>query len=289
MWTSSLAGTSDARYTLQFGQTRFVVQPALGGRIVEFSIAGANVLRGLEDLGSWTNGGSTFWTSPQQAWGWPPDEALDRGAYEAILDPERHRLTLISQRFKVAHSELTVSKLFAPNVARGAVEIEYEIRNHGEPLEVAGWEISRVAAVGVTFFAGEGTSSLGDLPMPAIERDADGIVWMRHAQQPDEAKLGADATRGFVAYASPSQLFLKTFRDAPPGSTCKDEAEIELYVKPKRYVEVEQQSVCQRLEAGDTLVYRLSWFLRELPSDVKAEAMNPRLLEFAREVGDLGG
>jgi hypothetical protein len=282
MWTQTHEGH---RYALALGSTRLEVDAHLGGRIIEFSVNGHNALLGLRDLGDWTNGGSTFWTSPQAMWGWPPDPILDRGRYEASFDHES--LTLKSQPFTLAGARLTVSKRFRPDVAQEAVDIEYTVTNHGTPLTLAAWEISRVAATGLTFFAGEHERALNGLPKPLTSSDASGIVWLDHHAQDIEAKLGASATRGFIAYATPSILFVKTFASIGSGRVPAGEAEIELYVKPHAYVEIEQQSAGQELGTGEQLRYALKWFVRPMPTDIDSTVMNDRLARFAMQVGGI--
>ena len=263
MWSAPQAHASE--YELELESSLFRVDPSVGGRITGFSSSGHEVLCGLEDLGDWINGGSTFWTSPQAAWGWPPEATLDRGLYAAELDSHSQTLQLRSSPFRVAGSELRVTKRFSPELERDGVLIEYEVENHGPPITLAGWELSRVAATGVSFFAGGNTRALGGLPLPEITA-SEALIWMPHDRQTREAKLGADANEGFVAYASKSLLFVKTFERIAPESVAPDEAEIELYVKPQRYVEIEQQSAVCQLQAGERLKYRLRWYLRALDS-----------------------
>lgn len=265
MWSAPTTNTSE--FSLEFGTTRFCVDPNVGGRITEFSVNGENVLYPLEDLGDWTNGGSTFWTSPQSAWGWPPNPLVDRARYAARLDETRHRLVLESQPFELSGSALTVTKQFWPDRHRGAVMVEYVVHNHGAALWLAGWEVSRLAATGQSFFAGQQKRALGGLPPPLTASDAAGWTWMDHAEQLAEAKLGADAARGFVAYTSPRVLFLKLFEEHPSSTSAPGEAQIELYVKPGRYVEIEQQGPYRELGPGEELAYRLSWYIRSLEPD----------------------
>ncbi len=262
MWTAPAANTSE--FSLEFGTTCLRVDPSVGGRITEFSARGANVLCPLDDLGEWTNGGSTFWTSPQSAWGWPPNPMVDRARYSARLDDAARCLTLDSPLFELAGSMVGVTKRFRPDLERGAVIVEYVVRNHGPAVSLAGWEISRVAAAGRSFFAGRDTRALGGLPSPRTTLDASEWTWMDHAEQHVEAKLGADAARGFVAYSSPQLLFLKTFEAEPPATCAPGEAQIELYVKPGSYVEIEQQGPYRKLETGAALTYRVVWYIRNL-------------------------
>ena len=75
-------------YRLTAGAYSLVVVPEIGGRIMEYSLDGRNVIweNPLEfsqtyPIGSeWRNyGGYKTWVSPQDLWGWPPDFMLDSG------------------------------------------------------------------------------------------------------------------------------------------------------------------------------------------------------------------
>lgn len=271
----------NGKYVLEVGDTVFEVDPQVGGRITRFSLAGENVLMPLDDLGSWTNGGSTFWTSPQAAWGWPPPEAMDRLPYQAKV--EGSELVLTSPEAMVGAAMLRVQKRFWVDSDDEAIGVEYTVTNLGDVVTLAGWEISRVAATGVTFYSGAAPSVLGSSNLPETEAGA-GAFWMDHAAQSSEAKLGADADSGFIAYASSSLLFVKTFADVPEGRAAEGEAEIELYVKPSEYVEIEQQSAARELQTGATLSYALKWYLRAMDSGVEVAVGSEALLSLAKQV-----
>lgn len=79
-WNDSYRMTAEAH--------SLVVVPEIGGRIMEYSLDGRNVIwENPEEFGKmhdlakeWRNyGGYKTWVSPQDAWGWPPDPILDRG------------------------------------------------------------------------------------------------------------------------------------------------------------------------------------------------------------------
>lgn len=271
MWSAPATNTGE--FSLEFGTTCFRVDASVGGRITEFSARGENVLCPLDDLGAWTNGGSTFWTSPQSAWGWPPNPLVDRAQYSARLDGAAARLTLESPPFELSGSTLTLTKRFWPDLEREAVMVEYVVQNHGPAVSLAGWEISRVPAAGRTFFAGREARALGGLPSPLTTSEASGWIWMEHAEQHAEAKLGADAVGGFVGYAGPRLLFLKTFDAEPPATSAPGEAQVELYVKPGSYVEIEQQGPYRELGAGAELAYRVAWYIRSLEPHATARSV----------------
>jgi len=75
-------------YRITAGVYSIVVVPEIGGRVMEYSINGRNVLfESREEFGKtypvtkeWHNyGGYMTWLAPQEAWVWPPDPMLDYG------------------------------------------------------------------------------------------------------------------------------------------------------------------------------------------------------------------
>ena len=75
-------------YRLTAGEYSLVVVPEIGGRIMEYSLAGKNVLwENPAEFGQtypisneWKNyGGYKTWVSPEDLVGWPPDFLLDSG------------------------------------------------------------------------------------------------------------------------------------------------------------------------------------------------------------------
>src|SRR5690554_3191947 len=61
------------------GQT-LEVDAENGGKIKALLIDGKNFLTGPEKNAD--NWGSTFWTSPQSAWGWPPAKEINENPYQ---------------------------------------------------------------------------------------------------------------------------------------------------------------------------------------------------------------
>ncbi|MHB1459625.1 MAG: hypothetical protein ACYC0V_22160, partial [Armatimonadota bacterium] len=79
-------------YRISGGDCSLVVVPEIGGRIMEYSYNGDNVI--WEDFSlygmtfpidnEWHNyGGSKTWVAPQTLWGWPPDSMMDNGKCNA--------------------------------------------------------------------------------------------------------------------------------------------------------------------------------------------------------------
>src|SRR5262249_20594354 len=147
----------------------FIVAPRVGGRIATYSWQRHDVLAGRDT--SADHWGSTFWTSPQSDWGWPPPRAIDPAPY-AVTDT-RDGLTLSSD--SAPELGVRVHKRFRMRATDGAVRIRYTIENLREkPLRLAPWEVTRVRAGGVTLFPRPpGTP---ETPLPGFSR-TDGVEW----------------------------------------------------------------------------------------------------------------
>ena len=67
--TTTLAQDNDGKYTLQNGERTMVIDAAKGGKILSLKYGEREVISQLR----WPEAfGSTFWTSPQKEWNWPP-------------------------------------------------------------------------------------------------------------------------------------------------------------------------------------------------------------------------
>ena len=68
-------GAERAFFVLTLDDVRLEVDATRGGRITALRLGDRNLLSGAEVDA--INYGSTFWTSPQSAWGWPPVAEID--------------------------------------------------------------------------------------------------------------------------------------------------------------------------------------------------------------------
>ena len=259
MWT-----TNAGKYVLSLGSTYLELDPANGARMVALRVGGAagpNLLADSAVTGQDDNWGSTFWPSPQN-WAWPPTEdgsinAVNSLPYVAVLEGDT--LTLTS---KVNSTPPTVSviKKFSADLAKQAIIVEYTMTNGGAvPVVVAPWEITRVAAGGITFYADAGDSSVQIAPTTLV----DGVRWYQHEPSTDQPPKFFSDGRGWIAHAAGELLLIKSFPDITPAESPTGEAEIEVYADPK-YVEVENQGAMQTLEPGASLHWTVRWYARKL-------------------------
>jgi hypothetical protein len=268
-------------YGFHFGDTVFAVDASKGARVVTFSLGERNVLTAAKNASD-INWGSTFWPSPQNDWSWPPPTEIDSGAYTASLSGA----TLTMTGATATALGLSVTKIFTVDGVAGVVNIEYRLTNRGtQRRSVAPWEISRVAAGGLTFFPmGQGAPSKGSPPLLQLELSG-GAAWLNYTASAitEGQKVLADGSEGWIAHAAGNLLFVKSFGDITPAQAAPAEAEVELYADPTHsYVEVENQGALTNLAAGASLAWTVRWFLREIDPAVPVEVGSEALLSATR-------
>jgi hypothetical protein len=267
----------DGKYILALDDVSLEIDPTIGARITGLHLEGRNLLLGSEvDAG---NFGSTFWTSPQSTWGWPPVPELDHGPYEAVVEGG----TLVLRSSPSRTLAVQVEKRFAADAGRGAFLLEFRIRNRGsEPARMAPWQITRVHPGGLSFFpSDEGAYP----PSNLLVREVQGITWYAFdaATVTDHQKLFADGREGWLAHVDGDALLLKTFAVVPRDRQAPGEAQIEIYATPAHtYVEVEVQGAYETIAPGAVSTWSVSWLVRRIPADVPRAAGSPELAEYVR-------
>lgn len=272
-------------HVLEVDGVTLEVDPQVGGRVTSFRHGDFEVLSSSAIDAN--NYGSTFWTSPQSDWGWPPPAEIDRHPY--TIDSDAGGLTLTGPSSDKLGVRL--SKRFTADRARRAIAIEYTIENvSAVPRTFAPWEVTRVQARGLTFFPASFpvrfpvASSSCSAALPLDERDD--AVWYAHVPEPlppDGLKAIVRGTAGMLAHVTGGYLFVKRFEPVPPERQAPGEGSIEVYANP-RYVELEVQGRYGRIEPGAKASWSVVWSLRRLPSSI-AGAAGSGLLAFAHATG----
>jgi hypothetical protein len=270
---------------LEFGDLFFEVTPGTAGRVTSARIGTSELLTGPSVDPS--NYGSTFWTSPQADWSWPPLPEMDTTAFTVTSDDKS--CTVVGPKVSAASHPnvdgLSISKTFTADFAKQAVSIQYTIKNQGTASKrVAPWEITRVAGGGLTFYASDSAPSAGTMPLLTTTTGA-GCVWFKHTPSVMESKLFGDG-KGWIAHVTPQNVILiKSFPDIQQAQAATGEAEIEIYSAPpaKNYVEVENQGAVSVIPAGGTLNWTVRWYVRPLPSTIMATPGNEALVSFVTQ------
>jgi hypothetical protein len=268
-------------YTFTFDDTVFAVNAATGGRIVTFALGGRNILTAAKNSLD-INWGSTFWPSPQSAWNWPPPAEIDSDPYAASL--AGNTLSLASATSGALG--LSVTKTFSIDSVAGAVTIDYGLVNRGtQARSVAPWEITRVAAGGLTFFPmGDGAPTKGTQDLLTLQMSG-GVAWFAYdaATIPNEQKVFADGNEGWIAHVDGDLLLVKAFTDTPAAQAAPGEAEIELYTDAAHtYIEVENQGAYASLAPGASSQWTVRWFLRKLDPSISVQVGSADLVSAVR-------
>ena len=270
----SVQTLDDSKYSLSAGDVTMTVDAGRGGKILSFRLGDEEIL----NQGRLPNSfGSTFWTSPQSEWNWPPVAEYDTKPFEASV--QDGRLVLNGQ--KSERFGYRIRKEFSTDPKDGAFVITYTILNEsGQTRKVAPWEISRVANGGLLFFEAksvEPANNMAGLPFSFEKKGA----WYVMDEAKENRKINADGT-GWLAFANGQLLFIKKFQDLKAGEEAPAEAEIQIYANPgKTFVEVEEQGPYTTLEDGASVSWTVRWYL--LPYD-GALTPSKALLKKARRI-----
>jgi hypothetical protein len=271
----------NGRFVYSAGDFAVVIDPRIGGRVTSISLAGRNFLTGTDVDPD--NHGSTFWTSPQSDWGWPPPPEIDNLPYAASVSEQKLILTgATSAKLGVA-----VTKTFSFDAATSSMTIEYAMTNHGSsPLSLAPWEITRVHTGGITFFpTGNATYEYGSHSLSTTQ--AAGMTWFAYDASAitADSKLFADGKDGFLAHVDGDTVLVKKFTDVPDGQHAPKEGEIEIYAnRAHTYIEIENQGAYAPLAPNATATWTVRWTLRKIPADVERSAGSASLVKWVREV-----
>jgi hypothetical protein len=246
---------------ISVGSLVMLISPQSGGRIVEFSRDGHQVLLS-SDVESALYG-STFWTSPQSDWDWPPPAEIDESSYEVSLQENSALLTGPESPALAVH----VEKRFEPLSTERVIRVTYTIVNRSEhAVHLAPWEVTRVPAGGLTFFPA-GTLTLDKSNLETTSQL--GHVWYASSGHPlpTAQKHFADGEHGWLAHAHRGALFVKSFEDIAPSDFAPGQAEVEIFANQQgTYVELEQQGVYRTIPAGNRHEWSVEWRLELLPT-----------------------
>ena len=245
----------DGKYTLKNGKMTMVIDAAKGAKILSLKYGDQEVISQLR----WPEAfGSTFWTSPQKEWNWPPVPEYDKKPYMVEEKDGMLRMTSeVSERLKCR-----IRKSFAVDEKKQAFVITYTIINEGdEARKVAPWEITRVQNEGgLIFFEApvEGITPAGLMNF----KDAYGAAWYQTDETNGNRKVNADG-KGWLAYFNKGLLLVKQFDDLDASQPAPDEAEIQVYVnRGKAHIELESQGAYTLLQPQEALNWSVRWYLQ---------------------------
>lgn len=246
----------ESKYSISNGKgVTMVIDAGKGAKILSFKKGDSEIISQSPMREAF---GSTFWTSPQKEWNWPPVNEYDKAAY--TVEQKDGKLIMKGQtsaRYKYSiRKEFTVDK-------KGAFVVTYFIVNESdETRKVAPWEITRVTNTeeGTIFFDAI-LESINPADLMPFQSNMN-AVWYKTDVKNGNRKINADG-KGWLAYADGKGMILvKKFKDLAAGEPAPDEAEIQVYVNSgKTYIELESQGAYTELKPGKELSYQVRWNL----------------------------
>lgn len=249
----------ESKYRIEIGNLSMTIDAAGGAKIRSFKYKDAEVISQSPMRETF---GSTFWTSPQKEWNWPPVAEYDKLPYTV----EQTSTSLVMTSQVSPKYKYRIRKEFRADAGDNAIAITYFIINESdETRRVAPWEITRVPNEGIVFFdASSGTITPADL-IPFTQEY--GVSWYHTDARNGNRKINADG-KGWLAYTNNNLLLVKTFPDLESSQSAPAEAEIQLYVNSgKTYLELESQGAYTELKPGESLSYTVRWYLMPVNSE----------------------
>ena len=247
--TASAQNENEGKYTLKNGNLTMVIDAAKGGKILSFKCGDQEVISQLRWPESF---GSTFWTSPQKEWYWPPVPEYDKKPY--VVEEKDGVLSMTSE----VNDKLKYRIRKAFKTDNQAIVITYSIINESDEIrKVSPWEITRVPNEGGLIFFEAPVDSIWPANLMSF-KDAFGAAWYQPDEAAENRKVNADG-KGWLAYCCNGLLLVKQFEDLVAGQPAPDEAEIQVYVnRGKTYIELESQGAYTTLKPKE----ELSWTVR---------------------------
>ena len=269
-----LGQDTEGKYTLSNGHLQMVIDAERGAKILSLKYDDQEVI----SQSRWPESfGSTFWTSPQKEWNWPPVPEIDKQAYSVEKDGKVLRMTSgVSDRLKYR-----IRKEFSVDEKDGAFVITYSIINESnETRRVAPWEITRVKNEGGLIFFEAPADSIWPAGLMNFT-NAQGAAWYVADEAQQNRKVNADG-KGWLAYLANGLLLVKRFEDLDATQPAPGEAEVQVYVnRGKTYIELENQGPFSTLQPQQQLSWTVRWYL--LPYD-GSPTPSEALLKLCRNV-----
>ena len=269
-----LGQDTEGKYTLSNGHLQMVIDAERGAKILSLKYDDQEVI----SQSRWPESfGSTFWTSPQKEWNWPPVPEIDKQAYSVEKDGKVLRMTSgVSDRLNYR-----IRKEFSVDEEDGAFVITYSIINESnETRQVAPWEITRVKNEGGLIFFEAPADSIWPAGLMNFT-NAQGAAWYVADEAQQNRKVNADG-KGWLAYLANGLLLVKRFEDLDATQPAPGEAEVQVYVnRGKTYIELENQGPYSTLQPQQQLSWTVRWYL--LPYD-GSPTPSEALLKLCRNV-----
>ena len=271
----------DEKYVVSVQNLSLTVDAAHGGKILSFKLGDQEVIaqnpaaapqpapaEGQPPRRRFFNPnsyGSTFWTSPQKEWNWPPVPEYDSLPYTAevkdgpvkVVDVAIPALFLEGQVSKYGYR---ICKIITVDPSDLAFIVTYSIVNEsGETRKVAPWEITRVPNGGFLQFDAkpEGVTP-ADLMKVTFDDD---MATLEVDVANENRKINVDG-KGWLNFRDNGLVMTKRFPDIAQEDAAPGEAEIQVYIDARKsFVEIEAQGPYTELQPGEKLDWTVRWYL----------------------------
>ncbi|MCQ2213525.1 MAG: hypothetical protein MJZ36_07800 [Bacteroidaceae bacterium] len=243
-------------YELKIGKMTMVIDAANGARIMSLKYDTTEVISQNPAPNMY---GSTFWTSPQKEWNWPPVREHDMARYTVEQKDGKIIMTSpLSEKIP-----LRIRKAFSTDKKEGSIVITYTIINEGTiDRSVAPWEVTRVPGEGTVIFEAP-ADSVWPAGLMAFKQDGKNSKYTIDSSE-NQRKINANGT-GWLRYENKGLQLLKLFPDLKAGQAAPGEDEIQLYVhQGKLYCELEEQGAYTLLHPGESLNWTVRWILKPI-------------------------
>ena len=270
--TASAADDND-QYQLKTGDITMTIDISKGGKILSLKHQDREVISQSRFPESF---GSTFWTSPQKEWNWPPVPEYDKMPY-TVVERGEGKLAIksqVSERLKYQ-----IGKEFSVDDKSHAIVINYTIRNEAsEARQVAPWEITRVTNDGGIIFFDAPIDGIAPAGLMNFKEQYE-AAWYQTDAANENRKINADG-HGWLAYCNKGLLLVKQFEDLDASAPAPGEAEIQVYVnRGKTYIELESQGAYTKLEPGQQLSWTVRWYLVPVTDEAQPSAKLTKMIK----------
>ena len=271
----------DDKYAVSVQDLTLTVDAAHGGKILSFKLGEQEVIAqnpALAPQPAPADGqpprrrffnpnsyGSTFWTSPQKEWNWPPVPEYDSLPYTAeikdgpvqVVGVAVPALFLEGQVSKYGYK---VCKVITVDPSDLAFVITYSIVNEsGETRKVAPWQITRVPNGGFLEFDAKPESvTPADLMKVTFDES---MATLEVDVAPENRKINVDG-KGWLNFRDNGLVLTQRFPDIAQEDAAPGEAEIQVYIDARKsFVEIEAQGPYTELQPGEKLDWTVRWYL----------------------------
>ncbi len=279
---SSVSLLDNGCYSINYDHLSFIIDPSLGARVLSAKIDDREIL--LQERDSLLNWGSTFWPAPQSLWNWPPPRAIHFGAYNARIEDN----TLVLKSETDPKLGISAEKRFSVHEKKNFLEIIYKVFNNTDSTtQIGPWEVTCIPARSAkVLFPMDETHVQANNTLEFENRD--GIGWFEYnpANLKPSQKMFNDASDGWLAcIGQEGTIFIKSFENVAPETIAPGQATVEVYVSKRfGYIELENHGRFQQLKPGESLEYKVRWFLSVLQEEISPHGYSTQLIDHIKTI-----